>query len=386
MTAVAPPAPAVEALNLFETGPGTPAGKYLRSFWQPVRLSADLPRGRAQPIAVMGEQFTLYRGTGGQAVVTQPGCAHRQTLLSVGNVEEDSIRCIFHGWLFGPDGQCQEAPGQSPGLVERMKIRTYPTHEEYGVIFAYFGQGEAPHFPDIDGFSKKHGRNMMSALVRDTGTYRRNCNYYINVENVLDLAHVPYTHRMSSDPNITEVGFSPDVGAIRGITVERFDFGVRATELDSGRVPTVMTVMLPNAMHLIVDQRDGFLEQVAWRVPINDECHMSFQISTLHTDEEGKKRYEEYKSRKMDLISKYPSTEVCAEQILRGDKTLFDFHDHPDLVNIEDHVAQMGMQFITDPSKENLAQSDKAVLQLRRMFMSRLGDFVGGAPTVDSDW
>ena len=386
MSAVAPPLPVTEALNPFETGPGTPAGRYLRSFWQPVRLSADLPRGKAQPVTVMGEKFTLYRGSGGKAVVTQPGCAHRQTLLAVGNVEDDSIRCMFHGWLFGPDGQCQEAPGQSPSLVKRMKIRAYPTREEYGVIFAYLGEGDAPRFPAIESFSRKHGRDMMSALVRDCGTYRRNCNYYINVENALDLAHVPYTHRMSSDPNLTEVGFSPDVAVVRGITVERFDFGVRATEAEGGSVPTVSTVMLPNAMHLIVGQRDGYLEQVAWRVPIDDESHLSYQITSMHTDEEGKKRYEEYQARKRDLIARYPATEVCAEQILRGEKTLFEFRDHPDLVNIEDHVAQMGMQFITDPGKENLAQSDKAVIQLRRMFMSRLADFVAGAPAAESDW
>ena len=76
----------------------------------------------------------------------------------------------------------------------------------------------------------------------------------------------------------------------------------------------------------------------------------------------------------------------CAEAILRGEKTLFDFADHPDLVNIEDHVAQMGMQWINDPGAENLAQSDKAVLQLRRMFMSRLTDFVAGTPAGESDW
>lgn len=386
MTAVVPPVPTTDTLNPFRTGPGTPAGRYLRSFWQPVRLSADLPRGTAQSVVVMGEQFTLYRGAGGRAVLTQPGCAHRQTLLSVGTVEEDSIRCMFHGWLFGPDGQCREAPGQSASLVARMRIRSYPTHEEYGVVFAYLGEGEPPRFPDIEGFSNKHGRDMMSALVRDCGTYRRNCNYYINVENALDLAHVPYTHRLSADPNVTEVGFSPDVAVVGDVTVERFDWGVRATAVTGAGVPTTSTVMLPNAMHLVVGQRDGHLEQVAWRVPVDDESHLSYQITTLHTDEEGRRRYEEYRARKQDLIAKYPATELCAEQILRGEKKLLDFHDHPDLVNIEDHVAQMGMRFIADPGKENLAQSDKAVIQLRRLFVSRMADFEAGNPAGASDW
>src|SRR5262245_7563186 len=43
-------------------GPGTLAGRYLRRFWQPVYLVADLPAGRAVPLHLFGEDFTLYRG------------------------------------------------------------------------------------------------------------------------------------------------------------------------------------------------------------------------------------------------------------------------------------------------------------------------------------
>lgn len=386
MTAVVPPAPTAEVLSPFETGPGTPGGRYLRGFWQPIHLSADLPTGQAQPLQVMGERFTLYRGTTGMPFLTQGGCPHRQTMLSLGNIEGDSIRCMFHGWKFDPDGQCQEAPGQSPKLVERQRIRTYPTREEHGLIFAYLGEAEPPRFPDLAGFSRKHGRDMMSALVQDTGSYKRSCNYYINVENALDLAHVAYTHKLSSDPSITEVGFDPGVIRIRDVTVERLDFGIRAIEVEEESDPVISTVMLPNAMHLLVPQRDGWLEQVAWRVPIDDQSHFSLQITAMHVDQAGKEFWDEYAARKADLIAKYPSTDMCAEAILRGEKTLFDFADHPDLVNIEDHVAQMGMQWINDPGKENLAQSDKAVLQLRRMFMSRLADFVAGTPAMESDW
>jgi 5,5'-dehydrodivanillate O-demethylase len=44
------------------TGPRTPAGAYLRSFWQPVYRGEDLAPGRAVPIAIMSEKFTLEFG------------------------------------------------------------------------------------------------------------------------------------------------------------------------------------------------------------------------------------------------------------------------------------------------------------------------------------
>ena len=48
-------------------GPETPAGKFLRSFWQPIHQSARLPAGKAVPLRILGEEFTLFRGESGAA-------------------------------------------------------------------------------------------------------------------------------------------------------------------------------------------------------------------------------------------------------------------------------------------------------------------------------
>src|SRR6187455_2942442 len=81
-------------------GPGTLAGRFLRSFWQPVFLAADLPAGRAVPLHVLGEELTLYRGQGGAPHVVAFRCAHRGTQLSTGWVEGDCVRCFYHGWKY----------------------------------------------------------------------------------------------------------------------------------------------------------------------------------------------------------------------------------------------------------------------------------------------
>src|SRR5215212_2030405 len=82
------------------TGPGTLAGRYLRRFWQPVHLAADLPQGVAKPIRVMGEAVTLYRSENGRPQIVANRCAHRGMQLSAGWVEEDCIRCFYHGWKY----------------------------------------------------------------------------------------------------------------------------------------------------------------------------------------------------------------------------------------------------------------------------------------------
>ena len=47
--------------NFLFTGPETLVGRYLRLFWHPVFLSRNLPTGRAKPVKIMNEDFTLYR-------------------------------------------------------------------------------------------------------------------------------------------------------------------------------------------------------------------------------------------------------------------------------------------------------------------------------------
>jgi 5,5'-dehydrodivanillate O-demethylase len=47
------------------SGPETLAGRYMRMFRQPVYRSGDLAAGRAVPLRIMKEDFTLYRGRSG---------------------------------------------------------------------------------------------------------------------------------------------------------------------------------------------------------------------------------------------------------------------------------------------------------------------------------
>ena len=85
-------------IDFVHTGPGTLAGRYLRMFWQPVYVSEELKTGCAVPIRNMSENFTLYRGASGTPYVVDFRCAHRGTQLSLGWVEQEGIRCFYHGW------------------------------------------------------------------------------------------------------------------------------------------------------------------------------------------------------------------------------------------------------------------------------------------------
>src|SRR5918992_3734664 len=144
---------AAKYVDFVHTGPNTLAGKFLRMFWQPVYCSHELPSGRAVPIRILGEDLTLYRGDGGSPHVVGFRCAHRRTQLSVGWVEGDCLRFFYHGWKYDGSGQCVEQPAEDPSFPPKVQIRSYPTEEYLGLIFAYIGDGEAPplrRFPQLE--------------------------------------------------------------------------------------------------------------------------------------------------------------------------------------------------------------------------------------------
>ena len=110
------------AIDIATTKPGTPGGVFMRQFWICVYRSEDLPQGKARPIRIMSEDFTLYRGESGKAYCTDAACPHRWAMMHLGWVEGDDIRCVYHGWKFDGSGQCVEQPAEEPGFARKVRI------------------------------------------------------------------------------------------------------------------------------------------------------------------------------------------------------------------------------------------------------------------------
>ena len=43
--------------------------------------------------------------------------------MAYGKTEERGIRCCYHGWLFSPDGEILETPGEDPESKPAAKLR-----------------------------------------------------------------------------------------------------------------------------------------------------------------------------------------------------------------------------------------------------------------------
>jgi 5,5'-dehydrodivanillate O-demethylase oxygenase subunit len=340
------------------TGPGTLAGLYMRRFWHPVWRTQDLAAGAALPVRIMGEDFTLYRGESGTPHAVAHRCAHRRTMLSAGFVEGDCIRCLYHGWKYDADGACVEQPAElNEAFADKVRIRAYPTHEYLGLIFVFMGEGAPPPPPRFPEFEAPGG-------VVNANCYTRACNYFQNIENGVDEAHLPFTHRRTIFDTLNR-----DVPRIEA---EERPWGLVAFGIRSDGTVREQHLMLPNMLSMSLPNEDAaetdWRIYVSWRVPVDDETHKTFIIERLNLKPEAVAPYRARREAHEKRLAELPPAEEVTRAILAGKMRLHDASDRPDFLGIQDHVAQVGQGAIEDRNEECLGRSDRAIVLLRKLW------------------
>jgi 5,5'-dehydrodivanillate O-demethylase oxygenase subunit len=354
--------------DFVHTGPGTLAGRFLRRFWQPVCRAADLPAGWAKPLRIMGEDFTLYRGEGGAPHAVAFRCAHRGTQLSTGWVEGDCLRCFYHGWKYDGSGQCVEMPAEDPSFPPKIRIRSYPTEEYLGLVFAYFGEDEPPPLPRYP--------ELEEPGLLETGTFVRPCSYFNHME--LDLIHIAFVHRDSPEAESGLVG-------IPRVECEETEYGfvMRAWRGDRAQV---QHRIMPNVSYFKVYPKDiesGWRDRVAWRVPLDDEHYVSFSVDLVHVTGNAARVYEERRAAAAAAArarTVLPVTET-AQAVLAGQTRIEDVRDQvADLVFLQDEVALCGQGATPDHRYNHLQPSDTMVVLLREIWARELKALAEGRP------
>lgn len=339
----------MDSVDLFRTGPDTPGGRYIRLFWHPVFIAEDLKPGWAKPIRILGEDFTLYRGENGAPHLLAFRCAHRGMQLSAGWVEGDCLRCRYHGWKYDGTGQCVEVPTEDESVAKTIRIRSYPTEEYLGLIFGYLGEGEAPPFLRYPDFEQEG--------VIWVEKYVRPCNLFNNLEN--DPVHIPFAHRES------EIFRSRPIEIPVKVEAEESEWGVSLRTTFPGGKVHVSQHGWPNVRSWKAPERD----HIAWRVPIDDDSHSSFQVDFMHITkgEEGEIYRQRHASREGKVGRSYIE---LAEAVLRGDMRIQDIQgdDAANFIWIQDYVTQVGQGKFADRRFEHLIRADVGVLLYRKVW------------------
>ncbi|HEY4135907.1 MAG TPA: Rieske 2Fe-2S domain-containing protein [Alphaproteobacteria bacterium] len=372
------------------TGPGTPAGEWIRNYWQPLALSEELPQGgRPLPVRLMSEDLVLFRDEEGRIGCMQRQCPHRRTDLSYGRLEDGGLRCLYHGWLFGANGRCLEMPAEPPEspFKDELRFTTYPTREMGGIIFTYMGKGEAPVFPLYEPF-------MVPEENRLAKRQAINCNYLQTLEGGFDPVHLSYLHRpigRKDNRPVPGSTLSADnyYASDRRPTLEyeRTGFGMRMYSIrksgeDKKYVRTTNYIMPTSVAIVGQEGRIGQGFHMHWYVPTDDAHTMRFDLVFNRV-------------KPLDKVSKElrwndnfgPDGQLrSADNRYHQDPELMrnsNFTGMGDSFNVHDAFATESMGVVSDRPLENLATSDRIIAQARRLIIENIKKVEAGQLPVN---
>ena len=107
--------------------------------WRLVASASDLPEERQLiPLSLGGKPYVLFRDDEGELGLIGRHCPHRGADLCFGRLEDNGLRCPFHGWHFDRTGQCVEQPAEPEGsrMYTQIKVPMIPVRESDGRIYA----------------------------------------------------------------------------------------------------------------------------------------------------------------------------------------------------------------------------------------------------------
>ena len=357
--------------RLTQVGRGTPAGELLRRYWQPVLAAAELTKDKPiKAIRRLGEDLVVFRTTNGHYGLVDERCPHRHASLAYGSVDDDGIRCPYHGWKYDTSGACIEQPAEPSAskLKDEVCHIAYPVKLLGGLLFAYMGPLPAPPLQRWDVLAWTHGKRWVQKHTL------LNCNWLQTMENSVDPAHLYWLHGNTAHLAKAVKEYGEEHEFIQ------FDYGIMKRRITpssgSGSSPKIdqHPLIFPNTLrHVLKDKKNGAIRHnVQCRVPVDDTHTQVYMV----------------------LFEPTESDETPAESItpleyyaLRNDDGSY----RMDKVLGQDAMAWETQGAIMDRSAELLGVSDIGIVKYRKLLEEQIeaakenSPLIGFVPTNRED-
>ena len=369
--------PGVSDLDLVSCKRGTLGGELLRRYWQPLANSKDaghLPK----LVKIFDEELILFRDGSGKPGLLYPRCCHRGTSLLYGKVEENGIRCCYHGWLFDTQGKVVEMACE-PGVKNSSARQPwYPLVEKYGLIFVYMGPAEKqPAFPrfavaedlaedevlnargSVDNMQMPAGTNMEALIGQDY-------NWWNFHDNVLDPFHLFWLHG-----NLNGVQFVKTYAILPKVVFEYTKDGVRSIQhrdIGNGKIHQRMgQSLLPNMNTITALNDDVGFGGLGWTIAIDDTHFRTFGLGRMKKNADPMRMM-----RDLGIFNGWGPKKQPGEK--------WTLEDHQEWQS--DYVCQKGQGDISLHSEEHLSMTDTGLAMFRRMFRQQAEKVARGEDPV----
>jgi 5,5'-dehydrodivanillate O-demethylase len=340
---------------LTRVGPGSPAGQLLRRYWHVVAAAGELTGAKPKKrVRILGEDLVLYRDRSGAYGLVGEHCSHRGASLYYGFVEEDGIRCAYHGWKYDACGKCLEQPFENPeaSFKERIRHPAYPVAKLSGLLFAYMGP------PD-----KKPTLPKWDILVREDGMKKIDicevlrCNWLQAMENSVDPTHTYYLHshnlKLKGAKDYVPFHYQPLSKIEFDLVIQPTWAGIQKQRVFAGAdtpVEAPHPLIFPNI--LFVPVRLGYA--LHFRTPIDDFNTQVYQF-----------RFSPAKDGKAVDPAEDPPIEYVGTKNAEGDF-------HMDNFTSQDHMAWETQGSVANRAKEHLGESDRGIIMFRKLLQDQI--------------
>ncbi|WJX53177.1 hypothetical protein P8452_39204 [Trifolium repens] len=171
------------------------------SQWYPLMPICDLDKRAPHAKKVMGIDVVLWWDRNeGEWKVFDDACPHRLAPLSEGRIDQwGRLQCVYHGWCFNGSGDCKfipQAPRDGPPIHTSKKacVAAYPSTVQNDIL--WFWPNTDPQYKDIITMKtppiipELDDPSYTSLMGNRDIAY----GYEVLIENLMDPAHLPYSH------------------------------------------------------------------------------------------------------------------------------------------------------------------------------------------------
>ncbi len=375
---------------------GATMGQLMRRHWLPACLIEEVPEPDGTPVAIrlLGEDLVAFRDSDGRVGVMDRYCPHRGASLVFGRNEDCGLRCLYHGWKVDVEGNVVEMPSEPAASCAGQKIRhkTYPTHEHGGFVWAYMGpREEMPAFappPWAPGASTKV--SIVKIAV--------DCNWAQILEGAIDSAHSSTLHssemppaRVDSAKATAQQWLRPSTDKAPRMLPQQTDYGFKYAAvrrpIQNAATHDYVRISVFVAPATVLIPPNNLYNLANVNVPI-DDTHTMFHFIAWSEDDKPGIDSEEWRKFcaaqvGIDLDADWRRTRTLSNKYLQDRQAmrLGNFTGIRGIPN-QDIAMWETMGPITDRSRDRLGASDIAVVEFRRIMVDAVKRFENGEPAI----
>jgi phenylpropionate dioxygenase-like ring-hydroxylating dioxygenase large terminal subunit len=228
----------------------------IRSRWLCLCRAEQLPRpGTFLSVDLCGARLLVTRDERGSLAVVSRSCRHRWMDVATGAGSAQALRCPYHGWTYGLDGQLLRAPltdfasGSSREHLSLPRLR----HVEWnGFIFATVNDSPNDFAAQVSELEHRLVDFNLSQF-QTIASYTWDCpwDWKIMVENFLECYHHLGTHAATLGRDFPAASAWTDVGG-ESFSLVHAPRRKRAASRDVLQMPGSPTLSADQASELLV--------------------------------------------------------------------------------------------------------------------------------------